>query len=355
MTARIATLAPHPVAETHIPIETRAPLLCTPLLVAVLFWPARCLAQQAAPRASLVVTRGEGAEDCPDAASLAAQVQRLAGRSVIDAEPLSTPPRDTWIQVAIVRNFGGYLAEISAGGLHHGSRSLEDSGPSCSSLADAITITIAMFLDPYATTPLRRAEGRSTPVPAQPKATPQREPLRQPPPWRARLTLDLAAGASFGALAHTAPLVTARLAWRATERWSLGVGGAFLFPDSISAGTGSVDLGLSYGYLVGCARAVGEAEGVRLDWCAAAVLGSLYGQGHGYENTWTRHAPWTAIAAGPEIVLPFTTWLAWSLSGLAGLPVARPGFDIAVADKRSSAFRASPVTGLVALGVRGEL
>jgi Sigma-70 region 2 len=206
-----------------------------------------------------------------------------------------------------------YRAEISAGGLHQGSRSLEDSGPSCSSLADAIAITIAMFLDPYAATPVPRMAVSSTAVPTTPNATPPRESLQRPPPWRSHLTLDLAGGASFGALAQTAPLMAGRLGWRATERWSLAVGGAFLFPDAVSAGAGSVDLGLSYGYLTGCARAVGESERARLDWCAAALVGSLYGQGHGYENIWTKHAPWTAIAAGPEIVLPFTTWLAWSL------------------------------------------
>jgi len=39
-----------------------------------------------APHASLVVTRGDGAEDCPDAATLAEQVHRVSGANVVGAE-----------------------------------------------------------------------------------------------------------------------------------------------------------------------------------------------------------------------------------------------------------------------------
>ena len=302
------------------------------------------------------MTRGEGADDCPDAAGLAEQVHRLAGASVVSAEPLTRAPSETFIQVAIVRNFGGYRAEINAGGLHHGSRSLEDLGPSCSSLADAIAITIAIFLDPYAAAPTPRPAPAEMPIVPPPRALPRHETPRRERPSQPRLNLDLAGGASLGALAETAPIMTGRVGWRATERWSIALGGAFVFPDSVSPTSGgTVDLGLSYGYLMGCARAFGDLEGAHLDWCAGALLGSLYGKGHGYDQTSTEHAVWSAIAAGPEILLPFTPRLAWSLAGLAALPLARNGFDVEHAGQRTNAFRSSAIAGLVTIGVRGEL
>jgi hypothetical protein len=302
----------------------------------------------------LVVTRGEGADDCPDAANLAEQVRQLTGASVVDTELLSNGSHETWIQVAIVRNFSGYRAEIQAGGLHHGNRSLEDLGPSCASLADAITVTIAIFLDPYAVGPAPPATPPQIPCPPPLKAIPRR-PSRGEPQWQPRLSLDLAGGASFGMLEHTAPLIAGRVGWRATERWSLAVGGAFLFPDSVSSDHGTADLGLSYGYLVGCARALGDARRARFDWCAGPLLGSLYGTGRGFVQTSTKRALWAAVAAGPEVLLPFTSGLAWSLAGLGVLPLARQGFDVESMGERRNVFHSSAVAAQISLGVRGEL
>ena len=113
--------------------------------------PAPCGAQST-PRAFLVVTRGDGAQDCPDATQLSEQVRAIAGTNVVGVGLAS--PVETWIQVTMTRSFSSYGAQISALGAHHGTRSLEDLGPSCTSLADAVAVTIAIFLDPYANVPL---------------------------------------------------------------------------------------------------------------------------------------------------------------------------------------------------------
>ena len=119
------------------------------LLVAAASGTSLAAAQTHSPRAALVVTRGEGAQDCPDSVLLAERVRAVAGASVISAE-LDSTRFETWVQVAITRNFGGYSAQISTSGARHGSRALDDLGPSCASLADAIAVTLAIFLDPYA-------------------------------------------------------------------------------------------------------------------------------------------------------------------------------------------------------------
>jgi hypothetical protein len=320
------------------------------LAATVLLWPARSQAEPGP--ASLVVTRGEGADDCPDAANLAEQVRRLTGSAVINAEPVTSQANPSFIQVAIVRNFASYRAEIHAGGAHHGNRALEDLGPSCASLADAIAITIAIFLDPYATS--------ATPPPTEParpaletpsKPAADREPVR----WQQRLTLDLAGGAAFSALAHTTPLLGGRVGWRVTERWSFSLGGAGVFSDSLGAPGGSVDLGLSFGSALGCGRALGEAEAARLDFCAGLFLGSLTGTGQGYRKHSTQHELWSAVGAGPELVLPFAPRLAWTLESFGALPLVRQGFEVETQGVRSRAFHESAAALLLTLGVRGEL
>jgi len=322
------------------------------LAAATLLWPTRSWAQPAP--ASLVVTRGEGADDCPDAPNLAEQVRRLTGFAVIDAGPVASKASDGFIQVAIVRNFGSYRAEIHAFGAHHGNRALEDLGPSCSSLADAIAITIAIFLDPYATltTPAPRAELTRATMrgPSKPAVDPK--PKR---PWQPRLTLDLAGGVAFDALAHTMPLLGGRIGVRVAERWAFSLGGTGVFSDSQQAPGGTVDLGLSFASALGCGRALGEAEAARLDFCAGFFLGSLTGTGQGYPKHWTQHVVWSAVGAGPELVLPFAPRMAWTAAWLGALPLARHGFEVESQGLRSRPFHESAAAGLLTLGVRGEL
>ena len=315
----------------------------------------------AAQHASLVVTRGEGAEDCPNAATLVLQVQRVAGASVmssgtqatesnVQAEP--APRIDTYIQVAITRGLGGYRAEINAGGRHHGTRTLEDLGPGCSSLTDAVVITLAIFLDPYSATSSSRPE----PPPSAPVVPPApKKAVISPIRTKPHGLFDLLGGVSLGMLAEAAPLIGARFGLRFADRYSLALGAAFVFPDAVSAQGGTVDLGLSYVTLLGCARSLGEATGSHLDFCVAPLFGSMYGAGRGYQSHSTRRSPWSAIAAGPELVLPFVGGLSWTMSVEAALPLIRPGFDVEGAAGRHPAFKESAAVGSFTLGVRGEL
>lgn len=344
--------APSRIAERLIPTDLRLALGSAVLAATVLLWPARSRAEPGP--ASLVVTRGEGADDCPDAANLADQVRRLTGSAVINAAPVTSQANPSFIQVAIVRNFASYRAEIHAGGAHHGNRALEDLGPSCASLADAIAITIAIFLDPYATSgaPALPTE------PARPALETPSKPAADPEPvrWPQRLTLDLAGGVAFSALAHTTPMLGGRMGWRVAERWSFSLGGAGVFSDSLEApGGGSVDLGLSFASALGCGRALGEAEAARLDFCAGLLLGSLTGTGQGYRKRSTQHELWSAVGAGPELVMPFAPRLAWTLASLGALPLVRQGFEVETQGVRSRAFHESAAALLLTLGVRGEL
>ena len=128
------------------------------------------------------------------------------------------------------------------------------------SLADAIAITIAIFLDPYATSASPAAAEPVRPALGSPR--PAADPVTVS--WRSRLTLDLAGGAAFDALAHTTPLLGGRIGWRIAERWAFSLGGAGVFSDSLAApGDGSVDLGLSFASALGCGRALGAVRRAR--------------------------------------------------------------------------------------------
>jgi hypothetical protein len=313
-------------------------------------------AQSQAPRASLVVTRAEGAQDCPDAVALAEQVRAVAGSASSDliAAGLAAGPSETWIQVAITRDFGGYRAQIGAFGRHHGARTLEDLGPGCASLADAIAVTLAIFLDPYANTPMP-SPASSPPLPVRPPSATRKQRLARPGAWSPESFVDASGGAGFALLEHSQPLLGGSFGMRLDSRWSLAVGGTFVFPDTKATSAGNIALKLSYGSLLGCGRALGTGNGTRIDWCAGPLLGSLAGRGQSYRSNFSERALWLAIAAGPQVVFPFSSSLAWVLGAQGVVPLVRQGFDVQTLGVRSNAYRSAAVAGLVTLGIRGTL
>jgi hypothetical protein len=275
------------------------------------------------------------------------------------AAGLATTPTETWIQVAIAHDFGGYRAQVGAFGRHQGARTLEDLGPGCASLADAIAITLAIFLDPYANTPLPSLTPSAAPSPPQapvlePHPT-RKRPVARVLPWLPRWFLDASGGAAFQLLEHSQPLLTGNFGLRISPRWSLALGATFVLPDTKQSSDGAIRLTLSYGYLLGCGRALGSRDGARMDWCAAPLLGSLGGKGQNYRSNFGKHAVWLAIAAGPQVVFPFSNSLSWVLAGQGVVPLLQQGFDVQSRGVRSNAYRSAAVAGVVSLGIRGTL
>jgi len=234
---------------------------------------------------------------------------------------------------------------------------LEDLGPSCASLADAIAVTIAIFLDPYAHAPAPAAAVTTVPAPAlaPPRvAEPKARPVPSPQPVR-RWFLDGSGGIAFDFLAHAQPLLAADIGFQFSPRWSVALGGAWLPSDKKQSPGGEVALSLAYGYLLGCGRALGADDGARLDWCVAPLLGSLRGEGRGYTSVFAKNSTWIAIAAGPRVVFPFTRALSWVLTAQGLATLTRNAFDVQDEGSVSRAFQSSAVAGQTSLGLRGQL
>jgi hypothetical protein len=313
------------------------------LLFAVTATTAAHAAGSEPPRAQLVVTRGAGAEDCPDAAALTAKTRAMTAADIM-VEAVESP-RDTWIGVELSRTFSGYRATISARGRRHGTRTIDDIGPRCGSLADAVAVTLVMLMDPELS-----AEAPPK-LPAPTVVTPPSPPLARGPSPGA----ELGAGASFAILEHPAPVLELGAHLGSVERAGLALGGGFFFPDRVPAAGGEVKLGLAYGYLRG-SLVVLQNAGTSLVFAAGPMLGSLSGEGEHYDvQKPVQRLPWLAVAGGPELRATLASWLSWSMRLMLVAPLIHQTFRIDDAGKSTTAFTTPPLGATLTFGLLAEL
>ncbi len=308
--------------------------------------PRRAEAEQ--PRASLVVTRAPGAEDCPDTAAVSARIRPLMRSEIVGATSDVQP--DTWIQVELVRELAGYRAVISARGKRQGTRTIDDVSESCASIADALAITLVMLLDPE---PAR---------PAMPPLQPPLEdvrlpPLPNPPPPPARVREpflrpggEANGGAAIGVLHHAAPLLEGGPRLGLGSRAILAAGGGFVFPDRAPLGGRSVKLDLTYAYLRAGAWIL-ESGATDLAFVVGPLLGSLGGEGSGFDVPGTRHLLWGAATAGAELFASLAPPFAWSARLLVLVPLVNQGFSVVRAGETERAFRTPSLGGLLSVGL----
>lgn len=298
-----------------------------------------------------MVTRDDGARDCPDGAGLAERVRLMSGTSMVDAA--TTEARDTWIQVELTRAFGGYRAVISVQGRRQGKRTIDDVGPGCSSLADAVAITLVMLLDP-------ELESPAPPPPRAPGPLISRETRRaapQPaPPPSLLIGGELAAGLSFAVLDGSAPFAEGGVRLQLERFWSFAAGGGFVFSDRVRFGSGSIDLELGYVYLRGCGGLFSTPR-ARIELCLEPMLGSLRGGGNEYARRIdARSVLWPAAAAMLVVYGPFTSTAFWSLRVLALAPlVEKHGFSVVTAGGRQPAFELPSAGAMLSVGARADL
>lgn len=216
------------------------------------------------PTARLEVDR-EAATTCPDAAAI---TDAVTGR--LGYDPFVAAGGDLRISVHFARNISGVSGQVlafDAAGDPKGEKTIASKRGDCAEVAQAVTLTIALLLDPRSGLVARPPPSKPEPDPLAPVAPPVAPPVPATPPSfvpRARAGLLGTVGA------EPAPSLAARVAFGvAQRRWSIDAELRADLPREATAGDRRATSGLLLGALVPCLRS-GAFAG-----CAVVAVGAL--------------------------------------------------------------------------------
>jgi hypothetical protein len=108
---------------------------------------------------ALSVERGPGAEECPDAVTLDQRIATIRGRA--------SAAGGARYDIGFARTLDSFTATIRSGPNGESQRTLEGRGPSCTALAQATAVTLALLFDSEADDAGDKA-AKPTPLPANP-------------------------------------------------------------------------------------------------------------------------------------------------------------------------------------------
>ncbi|WP_437653992.1 hypothetical protein [Sorangium sp. So ce1182] len=307
----------------------------------------------------LSVTRGDGAEGCPDAARLIERVEQLRGRPETGASGA--------YHVGFTRGADGFRASIRSGG---GARVLRDRGPSCAALEQATAVTLVLLLDSdaRASSPPEpdagardepaRAPGAPALSPGAPAEVPpappgptgggggaQEDEGAAPSPERGATRLTLAAGAAglFGVVRPFAPALSAELGVGGA-RFRATLGALWLVPQTLEHGPGELREALLGGAVRTCFAAAGS-EALRFEVCSGLHAGRLKVVASGYTRNDVAETAWLAVPL--EVSLASLAGpLGFDVGAAALVPLRRNDFSV---DGVGVAYRSPPVGALVSL------
>jgi hypothetical protein len=241
------------------------------------------------------------------------------------------------VGVSFDRAQGGYRVQIQTRGANAGSRELADDNTTCSSLAQATALTIALILDPNATPP---------PAPAPPPPPPPREEAKREEPGTPWGVVGVVGGGiGAGIVRSIVPFVEVALSLRPRSWLAVSLGGVLVPTQSLPLTPGTVDVALTGGRAELCV--IPMAGRVRLGACGGSLVGVLSAAGRGYPTEVTAHRPLVGGTLGlvgeGEVVGPLG-WVA-HLDGFA--PIHRESFGIS---RAGVAYEEPSVGGFVSIG-----
>lgn len=274
------------------------------------------------------------------------RVEQLWQNSAIDA---SQAPRLDALHVAVHfdRNGEEYLADVRFSGAKSGERRLRDRGLDCTSLEEAVAVTIVLLLDHEQpsrelTSPIR-LHAASTIKISHGKIEPLSRPSRDP-----ELSLAGRAGLLWGASDTTTSWLALSAGIAFAQRWQLELGAWTLLPNTQTYGEGTITVSMM----------AAEARGCRL-WggsllfgiCVVPTLGRLHGSGRGFEQDFTSNLLWAALGASATARLNLGRHCFVGLEATTWLPIEDQTFSV---ENLGVGWNASPVWGALAarLGVR---
>jgi hypothetical protein len=301
-------------------------------------------AQPAALReVPLVVQRAPAASGCSDANALAERVNTLVGRKALVAAADSGS--GFAFDVQILKSEEGFTAIVLAAGR---SRQLEDPGPTCGSLSEALAATLAILVDADDTPP------PSAPPPPPPRPAPAPvivpPPTRPPPPpsYGPRFLVSPIVAVSSGLSGVAVPALALAADVRVYGPFSVLAGFTWTPSQSYELAPGHVDVQLLFGQLGACASTWRLFGSSRLGGCFQVNVGGIGGKGVGYLTTKEVVRPWTSFALTAMLDVPIVDRFFWSsrLSGFVVVP--QEGFQV---DNVGVAFDPPPVALLAGTGV----
>lgn len=289
----------------------------------------------------LSVERASGAEDCPDRAALAAMVARIL-KGGDDGSGLLGPGGDVRAEVQFARAPLGYRATLRLEGARVGERTLTDTGATCTALGRAVSITLALLLDPAQADP--------------PGDAPVAVAVSSPPPV---LAPPEAAGASAGFLAVTGGsalgLVGASTAagglaleLRFARRFWLQAAGQYVTGRSSPFDTGSVEVALVAARLNLCGVLNRAAARVLVAACLVGLGGQLRGEGSGFPSSNAAELAWFGGGGGVQASSVFGG--RWLVGAGADLIAPLRSYTFSVAN-RGVAYRSNAVSAMLQLSI----
>jgi hypothetical protein len=301
------------------------------------------VARAEAATAVLRVDRSADASVCEDAADLAVRINRIAARDAI----VQGAPAPVTLDVSFAKSGGKLRARVAVSGASHGERELDDDGPDCGALAEAVAVSVALLLDEAPTSP-RAPEPRRPSKPS--KVPPSRPPLPH-------MMLDIAALESVGVVGPGTIGLFGGVEVRVTRYLTLGAGALGILDDTERFGAGNLRVDLVAVRAPACFAVQAADRSVGAELCGYPALGTMIGSGEGFVENHTVTQPWFAMGASAIGTGPIVGPLAFTGRVDLLVPIVRPSFvveDLGGAPTRETgvAFETPPVGVAAGFGLR---
>lgn len=293
--------------------------------------------------AEIAVERSPGAVDCPDEGELATMIDRILtgadGRGVVG------PAGAIRAQVQFAHTPLGYQVVLRFHGTKEGERTLTDTGPTCTALGRAVSITMALVLDPRQASPPEdprsAAMAISPPPPVIAPAVPPSETVTSG-------FLSISGGAALGLVGAASAASGLEFDLRLWRRLWLQAAGRYVAARSLSFDTGSVGVALVAARLRLCWALNGADAPVQVAPCLAGEAGQLRGEGRGYPSSNAAEMAW--LGAGGGAVVSAVLRNRWLVGAGADLIAPLHHYTFSV-ENRGIAYRSSAVSAMLQLSI----
>ena len=221
--------------------------------------------------------------ECESAENIEANVDELVRRA--NGEPLLA-------SLSISRSAQGYFATLQT----PGAKPRRLSAPSCEAVVEAVTVILALAIDPQANARVRRSRNPTHKAAGAPGASGAR---------LVRFEAGAASAFDTGALPHVALGASVRAGvW--APRWSVASVATFWLPASRSLPSDPGVGGRFTWWTIAISGCAGLATRPQLSLCLEPEMGRLEGSGSGTEDNRSVGATWLALSAVPDVGVDIT-------------------------------------------------